>query len=76
MKGNGYATWFWRHPRDGQNVIHLDIDPAEPGKMVPDALALVGDAREGLDALTAALTDRPRPDRRPWLEDPGTASRM
>jgi acetolactate synthase I/II/III large subunit len=71
MKGNGYATWFWRHPRDGQKVIHLDIDPAEPGKMFPDALSLVGDAREGLEALTVAVAARPKPDRRAWLEEVG-----
>src|SRR5207237_3948574 len=42
------STLGWTLPRPDQTVIHLDIDPAEIGKVFPTALGLVGDARLGL----------------------------
>ena len=41
--------------RPEQTLIHLDIDPAVIGKMFPATLGVVGDARDGLAALLAAL---------------------
>jgi len=38
-----------------QTLIHLDIDPSVIGKLFPADLAIVGDARDGLEALSAAL---------------------
>jgi acetolactate synthase-1/2/3 large subunit len=37
-------------------LIHLDLDPRVLGKMHPPTLGIVGDARDGLEALLAALT--------------------
>jgi thiamine pyrophosphate-dependent acetolactate synthase large subunit-like protein len=41
--------------RPEQVLVHLDIDPAVIGKLFPATLAVVGDARDGLAALLAAL---------------------
>ena len=47
-----------------QQLIHLDLDSTVIGKLFPPALGIVGDAREGLGALVAAL--RPGPGRSEW----------
>ncbi len=49
---NGTDSWTL-YPRDAR-FIHLDIDSAEVGRNY-EALRLVGDARESLDALRLAL---------------------
>jgi len=49
-------TFKWTLPKQGQRVIHLDIDGAEIGKVFPAEVGLVADAREGLSALCAART--------------------
>jgi thiamine pyrophosphate-dependent acetolactate synthase large subunit-like protein len=38
-----------------QSLIHLDLDPAVIGKLFTPKLAIVGDAKDGLTALLAAL---------------------
>jgi acetolactate synthase-1/2/3 large subunit len=38
-----------------QALIHLDLDPAVIGKMFKPTLGIVGDARDGLSRLSAAL---------------------
>lgn len=45
--------------RPEQALIHLDLDPAVIGKLHPPALAVVGDARDGLAGLLAALPAAP-----------------
>jgi acetolactate synthase I/II/III large subunit len=50
------STFDWTLPRADQTVLHLDIDPAEIGKVFPTAVGLAGDARLGLEALLAAAT--------------------
>jgi len=50
------STFDWTLPRADQTVLHLDIDPAEIGKVFPTAVGLAGDARLGLEALLAAVT--------------------
>jgi acetolactate synthase I/II/III large subunit len=48
-------------------VIHVDVDPAEIGKVrVPD-VPIVGDAREVLVQLSQEWGDRPTPGRSEWL---------
>jgi acetolactate synthase-1/2/3 large subunit len=54
-KAGGGATFSWTLPRADQAVLQLDIDPAELGRAFPLRAALLGDARPGLQALTAAL---------------------
>ena len=56
-KASGGATFSWTLPRADQAVLQLDLDPAELGRAFPLRAALLGDARAGLAALTAALDD-------------------
>jgi acetolactate synthase-1/2/3 large subunit len=44
--------------RDPQKLIHLDVDPSVIGKNFPAEVALVADAREGLQALLAEIRGR------------------
>lgn len=41
--------------RPEQTLIHLDLDPTVIGKLFPPTLGIVGDARDGLSALGAAV---------------------
>ncbi len=55
----------------GAKVIHIDVDPAEIGKIRKADVPIVGDARAVLDQLietgNAALDGKPAPDRREWF---------
>jgi acetolactate synthase I/II/III large subunit len=53
-KASGGATYGWTLPHAGQQVVQLDIDPAELGRAFEVAAAMLGDARA---ALTALLTE-------------------
>jgi acetolactate synthase-1/2/3 large subunit len=48
-------------------VIHVDVDPAEIGKVRRADVPIVGDAGRVLDQLIAAWGDREAPDRETWL---------
>jgi acetolactate synthase-1/2/3 large subunit len=54
------STEHWRHPVVGTEIVHLDVDPAAIAVNYPTEVALVGDARLGLEALDAAVADRLR----------------
>jgi 5-guanidino-2-oxopentanoate decarboxylase len=43
-----------------QTLIHLDIDPSVIGKLYKPQLGIVGDARDGLERLVAALGAEPK----------------
>ena len=53
-------------------VVHVDIDPAEIGKVRHAEVPIVGDARVVLGQLLTTLErrrgDRPAPDRREWFD--------
>ncbi|GMR03170.1 MAG: acetolactate synthase large subunit [Acidimicrobiia bacterium] len=55
----------------GAKVIHIDVDPAEIGKIRKVEVPIVGDARAVLDQLievgNAALDGQPAPDREDWF---------
>ncbi len=38
-----------------QTLLHIDVDPGVIGRMHPTAVGIVGDARQGLEALAKAL---------------------
>ncbi|HET9731963.1 MAG TPA: acetolactate synthase large subunit [Acidimicrobiales bacterium] len=56
----------------GAKVVHVDIDPAELGKVRRPDVPIVGDCRlvigEMLTALRALEAEAPPPDRTPWME--------
>jgi acetolactate synthase-1/2/3 large subunit len=54
-KASGGATYGWTLPQAGQQVVQLDIDPAELGRAFEVAAAMLGDARAGLTALLTEL---------------------
>jgi len=56
----GKASTFARNAR----IVHIDIEPAEIGKTVRADVAIIGDARRVLAALTAATVPRCTPE---WL---------
>ncbi|MBO8140782.1 MAG: thiamine pyrophosphate-binding protein [Firmicutes bacterium] len=45
------STLFWTLPLPGQRVVHLDIDPEQPGRFATCDVELVGDARATLEVL-------------------------
>ncbi|NIT78845.1 MAG: thiamine pyrophosphate-binding protein, partial [Thermoplasmata archaeon] len=49
------STFLWTVPTLEQRVIHLDVDPAEIGRVFSTEVGLVGDAKLGLEALQAEL---------------------
>ena len=50
----------WEQPGPDTKVIHIDIDPEEPGRNLRTDIALIGDVRETLAELIAHPdTDRP-----------------
>lgn len=54
-------TYKWTLPAPSQPIIHIDIDPAEIGKVFPVEVGIVADARLALDALRSECgTARPR----------------
>jgi len=53
----GKASTFARNAR----IVHIDIEPAEIGKTVRADVAIIGDARRVLAALTAATVPRCTP---------------
>ena len=56
----------WTIPAPEQATIHLDIDPAEPGRTFRPTVALNGDAR----GILSALLDHIEPqDRQDWLDE-------
>ncbi len=49
-------------------VIHVDVDPAEIGKVRTPEVPIVGDARRVIEQLIEAWGPRQAPDRADWLD--------
>ncbi|CAN5713132.1 acetolactate synthase large subunit [soil metagenome] len=60
----GNPKFFAPHAK----VIHIDVDPAEIGKVRAADIPIVGDAGRVLEQLLAAWGDREAPDLRAWTE--------
>ncbi len=54
-KSSQSSSFAWTLPRAEQKVVHLDIDPAEVGRIFRTDVGLVGDAKLGLEGLLNAL---------------------
>jgi acetolactate synthase I/II/III large subunit len=48
-------------------VIHVDVDPAEIGKVRVPEVPIVGDARRVMEQMLEAWGDRDTPDRSAWM---------
>jgi len=58
-RAGSVTTERWRHPKDGAaRIIHIDVDPAVPGRIYQVDVPLVGDARVCLSALNEEVTAR------------------
>jgi acetolactate synthase-1/2/3 large subunit len=60
----GNPKFFAPHAK----VIHIDVDPAEIGKVRAADVPIVGDARRVLEQLIEAWGERESPDRTAWIE--------
>ena len=59
------STFKWTLPSPDQKVIHIDIDPEQPGRFLRCDVALVGDARATMAALLEVVRRRGGAERRP-----------
>jgi acetolactate synthase-1/2/3 large subunit len=58
-RAGSVTTERWRHPQDGAaRIIHIDVDPAVPGRNYKVDVPLIGDARLCLAALHDAVSAR------------------
>ncbi len=55
---NEMATNRWTVPDPSATIIHMDVDPEEIGRNYDTAVAVVSDARLGLEALSESLRGR------------------
>jgi acetolactate synthase I/II/III large subunit len=62
-----YSSTAGRYPQAGQQAIQLDVDPTEPGKMFPEAVRLVGDAKLGVEELSGLIGPAERGNGEQWL---------
>lgn len=69
-RATGKLAEFAPHAR----VVHFDIDPAEIGKLRAVEVAVAGDLKAGIEALTAAVGRTPL-DIAPWVVDCAAAAR-
>src|SRR5690606_8713411 len=69
-RATGKLAEFAPHAR----VVHLDIDPAEIGKLRAVEVAVAGDLKAGIEALTAAVGRAPL-DIAPWVVDCAASAR-
>jgi acetolactate synthase-1/2/3 large subunit len=54
-RAGSVTTERWRYPAPGTRIIHLDADPMVPGANYKTEVALVGDARLGMQGLLDEL---------------------
>jgi len=64
----GATTLLHTLPKPGTAIIHIDIDPATPGKNYPTAVPLVGDARAVLRQILDSLGSFDKTARQPWVD--------
>jgi acetolactate synthase-1/2/3 large subunit len=58
-RAGSVTTERWRHPvPGGAKIVHIDVDPAVPGRNYPVDVPLVGDARLALSNLNEAVETR------------------
>lgn len=63
----GAATNLKKFPEPGTRVIHIDINPAQPGANYPNVLPLIGDARTVLQQMLDVAWDAKPGDHGGWV---------
>lgn len=63
----GATTLLHSIPGPGVPIIHIDIDPAQPGKNYVTQIPLIGDARTVLQQLLTELGEVDSSTRAPWV---------
>jgi acetolactate synthase-1/2/3 large subunit len=63
----GATTGMRQMPRPGIRIIHIDINPAQPGANYPNVLPLVGDARTVLQQMLEVARTGERGTHREWV---------
>lgn len=64
----GATTNMRRMPKPGVRVIHIDINPAQPGANYPNVLPLVGDARTVLGQMLEVAGSARGSERGEWVQ--------
>jgi acetolactate synthase-1/2/3 large subunit len=64
----GATTLLHTIPGPNTPIIHIDIDPAQPGKNYVTQVPLIGDARAVLQQLVAAVGEVDSTERAPWAD--------
>jgi acetolactate synthase-1/2/3 large subunit len=59
-------------PPWGTPIIHVDIDPAQPGKNYPNVTPLIGDAKTVLQQMLDAADKAPADCHAPWIAEAQT----
>jgi acetolactate synthase I/II/III large subunit len=59
-----HTTANWKMPREGTQIVHIDLDPVEIGRNYRNTIGLQADTRAALDALA---TSAPAAKRDEWL---------
>jgi acetolactate synthase-1/2/3 large subunit len=58
-RAGSVTTERWRHPAPGRaRIIHIDVDPAVPGRNYKVDVPIVGDAKLALAALNEVVSER------------------
>ncbi|OYX74386.1 MAG: acetolactate synthase 2 catalytic subunit, partial [Brevundimonas sp. 32-68-21] len=56
-------------------IVHFDIDASEVGKLRAANVAVVGELKDGIEALTARMAGGPALDIQPWVDECVDAAR-
>jgi acetolactate synthase-1/2/3 large subunit len=59
-----HTTANWKMPREGTQIVHIDLDPVEIGRNYRNTIGLQADTRAALEALA---TSAPAAKRDEWL---------
>ncbi len=57
-RAGSVTTERWRHPKAGQRILHIDVDPDVIGANYDVEAALVGDAKLALAAINGVLEEQ------------------
>jgi acetolactate synthase I/II/III large subunit len=52
------VTNMWKVPSPGTQLIHIDINPSEPGRNYPNTLPVIGDAKVCVNMIEASVTHK------------------